>query len=114
MERVRFALQLPSEYHHLVRRAVALGLVVIGAASCATAPRVRWEKAGVSPGEQQRDETDCTSRASLESSVPSAQRVSPTGSTPVDPQVTRVRPLDSTVYEDCMRTRGYERIAPAN
>jgi hypothetical protein len=92
---------------------VALGLVVIGAASCATAPRVRWEKAGVSPGEQQRDETGCTSRANLNTGATSIQRFSTTTSTPVDPQL-RVSPVDSTVYEDCMRTLGYERVAPAN
>ena len=113
MERPRFALQLPSKHRRLVRRAAALGLVVIGAASCATAPRVRWEKAGVSPAEQQRDETDCTSRANLTTGATSTQRLSTTSSTPVDPQL-RVSPVDSTVYEDCMRDRGYERITPAN
>jgi hypothetical protein len=90
-----------------------LGLVVIGTASCATVSRVRWEKAGVSPAELQRDETDCTSRATLDTGATTTQRMSTTTSTPVDPQ-RRVSPVDSMVYEDCMRTRGYERIAPAN
>ena len=94
MERARFALQLPSKPRRLVRQAAALGLVVIGA-------------------EQQRDETDCTSRANLNTGATSTQRLSTTTSTPVDPQLW-VSPVDSTVYEDCMRTRGYERITPTN
>jgi hypothetical protein len=73
---------------------------------------VKWQKAGTSPGEQQRDETDCYSRASLESSAPSAQRVSTTGSTPMDPDTTRVQPFSSTVFEQCMHDRGYERVVP--
>jgi hypothetical protein len=93
-----------------MRRTVALILVAIAGVACSST--VKWQKAGVSAAEQQRDETDCTSRASLESSVPSAQRMSTTGSTPIDPTTTRVAPFDSAVYEECMRTRGYERVAP--
>lgn len=114
MERARFTRQLSGELRHLVRQAVVLGLVVIAAVSCSTASRVRWDKAGVTPAEQQRDETDCTSRASLGPGAPSAQQVSPTSSALVDPQATRVSAVDSTTYEECMRTRGYERVAPAN
>jgi hypothetical protein len=93
-----------------MRRTLALTLVALACVACSST--VKWQKAGVSPGEQQRDETDCTSRASLESSVPSAQRVSTTGSTPIDPTTTRVAPLDAGVFEECMKTRGYERVAP--
>src|SRR5262245_66415353 len=95
-----------------VRRAVTLALVAIVGTSCSSAMRVQWQKAGVSAAEQQRDETDCTSQASRQSSVPTAQNVGVTPGTPVDPQATRVRPFDSVVYEECMKTRGYERIAP--
>jgi len=94
-----------------MRRAVALLLVAIVGAACSAAT-VKWQKTGVSAGEQQRDETDCYSRASVEGSVPSAQRVSTTGSTPMDPQTTQVQPFDSGVFEQCMHDRGYERIAP--
>ena len=93
-----------------MRQALALVLVALASAACSST--VKWEKTGVSAGEQQRDETDCTARASRESSVPSAQRVSTTTSTPVDPQATQVRPFDSGVFEQCMRDRGYERVAP--
>jgi hypothetical protein len=88
-----------------------LMLVAIAGAGCAAAT-VKWEKPGVSTADQQHDETDCTSRASLESTVPSAQRMSTTVSTPIDPQSTRVEPYDPAVFEECMRTRGYERVAP--
>ena len=88
-------------------------MILVAMASAACSAAVKWEKAGGSAAEQQRDETDCTSRASLESSVPSAQRVSTTGSTPMDPQATRVQPYDAGAFEECMRARGYERVAPA-
>jgi hypothetical protein len=90
---------------------MALVLVAIVSVACSAA--VKWEKAGASAGEQQRDEADCTARASRESSVPSAQRVSTTSSSPVDPQATQVRPFDTGVFEACMHDRGYERVAPA-
>ena len=91
-----------------MRRVTVLAFVVIASAACSSA--IRWEKPGVGAGEQQRDETECTSRASRESSVPTAQSVGTTSGTPVDPQRTRIQPYDAGLFEECMRTRGYERV----
>jgi hypothetical protein len=91
-----------------MRRLVTLALVVMAGVSCAAA--IRWEKPGVSEGERQRDETDCTARASRESSVPTASTVGTTPGTPYDPQRARVEAYDAGVFDECMRTRGYERV----
>ena len=93
-----------------MRRVMVFALVAVASASCATA--IRWEKSGVGDAERRRDETECTSRASLEGEVPAAQSVGTTSGTPYDPQRARIRPYDATLFEECMRTRGYER-APA-
>jgi hypothetical protein len=93
-----------------MRRVLALILLAITGAACSAT--VKWEKAGASAAERQRDETDCTSQASRQSSVPTAQNIGVTPGTPVDPQATRIRSFDTTVFEECMRTRGYERVAP--
>ena len=88
-------------------------LVALVGVSCSTA--VRWQKAGVAAADQQRDETECTSLANRETTIPSASTVgsSPTTSTPYyDPQRNRIQTHDATGFEECMRTRGYER-APA-
>jgi hypothetical protein len=91
-------------------RVLTLAVVVVAGASCAAA--VRWEKAGAGDAERQRDETECTARASRESTVPSAQTIGTTPGTPNESQRTRVAPYDPAVFEDCMTTRGYQR-APA-
>jgi hypothetical protein len=91
-----------------MRRMVVLAFVVIASASCSTA--IRWGKPGVGAGEQQRDETECTSLATRESIVPTAQSVGTTSGTPVSSQDIRIQPYDAGRFEDCMRTRGYERV----
>lgn len=96
-----------------MRRLVALALVALAGVSCSAA--VRWQKAGVAPAEQQRDETDCTARADREGTVPTAstRAGSPgAGSPPVDYQRNRIEAYDPGVFEECMRTRGYERVPP--
>ena len=93
-----------------MRRVAVLILVALAGAACAAT--VKWEKTGVDAAERQRDETDCTSLASRQSSVPTAQNVGTTPGTPVDPQATRIRPFDTTVFDECMQTRGYQRVAP--
>ena len=60
-----------------MKRVVLFAFVVVVSASCSSA--IRWEKPGVGESERQRDETDCTARASREGSVPSAQTI---GTTP--------------------------------
>ena len=87
---------------------MVLAFLVIASAACSTA--IRWEKPGVGAGEQQRDETECTSLATRESTVPTAQSGGTTYGTPVSSQETRIQPYDAGRFEDCMRTRGYERV----
>jgi len=87
-------------------------LILVALAGVACTATVKWEKTGVDAAERQRDETDCTSQASRQSSVPSAQNVGTTPGTPVDPQATRIRPFDSTVFDGCMQTRGHQLVAP--
>ena len=91
-----------------MRRALVVAFVVIASVSCSTV--IRWEKSGVGAGERQRDETECTSLATRDSTVPTAQSVGATSGTPVSPQDTRIQPYDASRFEDCMRTRGYERV----
>jgi hypothetical protein len=93
-----------------MKRVMLCAFVVIASASCSSA--IRWEKPGVGESERQRDETDCTARASRESNVPSAQNIGTTPGIPNDPTRTRVQPYDPSVFEECMTTRGYKR-APA-
>ena len=50
----------------------------------------------------------------FETTVPSASTVgtSTTTGTPLDPQRNQIQPHDAGVFEECMRTRGYERVPP--
>jgi hypothetical protein len=93
------------------KRIVVLTVAVMATLGCAAA--VRWEKSGASEAERGRDETECASRASRESTVPSAQTVGTSTGTPADPQRTRVLLTDPAVFDECMKTRGYERVLPA-
>jgi len=95
-------------YRPFMRRVMALALVVIAGASCSTA--IRWEKSGAGDAERQRDETECTARASRESTVSTAQSVGTTYGSPLDSQRTRIQPYDADLFDECMRTRGYERV----
>ena len=91
-----------------MRRVMVLALVVIAGASCSAA--IRWERAGVGGAERRRDETECTARASLEGEVPTAQGVGTTIGTPYDPLRARIRSYDAGLFEECIRSRGYERV----
>jgi len=94
-----------------MRRILILALVVIAGVSCSQA--VRWQKSGISAAEQQRDEADCTARASREASVPTAARVGSGTNPPYDPQQAQVQAYDVNVFAECMRSRGYEQVTPA-
>jgi hypothetical protein len=85
-------------------------LIAMAAVSCSTV--VRWQKSGVSAAQQQQDETDCTGLANRETTISTASTTgaSSTGSTPYDPQRNRIQTYDTAVFDDCMRTRGYERV----
>ena len=89
-------------------RYIAVVAAALALASCGTA--VKWQKPGVSAADQQRDETDCTSRANREGTIPTAGVAGTTTGTPVASQQVRIQPYDVQVFEECMRTRGYERV----
>jgi hypothetical protein len=93
-----------------MRRLVALALTVLVGSGCSTV--VRWEKPGGSEADRQRDETDCTGLASRETTVPTAQSAGTGYGTPTDSQRSRIRTYDASAFEECMKGRGYQRIAP--
>jgi hypothetical protein len=94
-----------------MRRTVvlALTLTALGATACATG--VRWERTGGTEAERRRDEAECAARANRDRSVP-AQRISArSGSRTTEGiEFVTVRDFDSGVFDECMRTRGYERV----
>jgi hypothetical protein len=96
---------------HPTRRLVVLAVAAVSTVGCTAA--VRWEKPGASEAQRQRDETECVSRSSREGVVPSAQTVGTSPGTPTDPQRTRVLTTDPAVFDECMKARGYERVAPS-
>jgi hypothetical protein len=94
-----------------MRRIVVLSVAVIWILGCSAA--VRWEKSGVSDAQRQRDETECVSLASREGTIPTAQTTATSPTTPIDPQRTRVQGYDVVKFDECMKTRGYQQVAPA-
>ena len=94
-----------------MRRIVVLSVAVVWILGCSAA--VRWEKSGVSDAQRQRDEAECVSLASREGTVPSAQTATSSQTTPIDPQRTRMQAYDLAKFDDCMKTRGYQPVAPA-
>ncbi len=89
-------------------RYLAVVVAALALASCGTA--VKWQKQGVGAAEQQKDETACTSLANREGTIPSASTAGTTTGTPVASQQTRIQTYDAQAFEECMRTRGYERV----
>jgi hypothetical protein len=90
-------------------RVPVLILLTLGSAACATG--VRWERSGATEAEQRRDESECAARANRDRSVP-AQRIvtRSSGRTTEGMELVTVRDFDSGVFDECMRTRGYERV----
>jgi hypothetical protein len=73
---------------------------------------IRWEKPGASEADRQKDETECTSLASREGTVTTAQSVAGSAGTPIDYQRTRLEAYNPAVFDECMGTRGYQRVSP--
>jgi hypothetical protein len=89
-------------------RVLALIVVLVGSAACGAG--VRWERAGGTETERRRDETDCAALANRDRSVP-AQRITRAGGrTTESVELVTVRDFDSGVYDECMKTRGYQRV----
>ena len=94
-----------------MRRALllVLSLAALGSAACATG--TRWERSGGTEAERRRDETDCAARANRDRSVP-AQRISARSNrrTTQGIELVTVRDFDSGVFDECMRTHGYQQV----
>jgi hypothetical protein len=90
-------------------RVPVLILVALGSAACVTG--VRWERPGATEAERRRDESECAAQANRDRSVP-AQRIvtRSSGRTTEGMELVTVRDFDSGVFDECMRTRGYERV----
>jgi hypothetical protein len=98
------------DYTRPMRRLAVFVLIALGSVACGAA--IRWEKAGASEAERQKDETECTSLASREGTAPTARDAAASATTPVGYQRTRVEPYNPTVFDECMGTRGYQRVSP--
>jgi hypothetical protein len=90
-------------------RVPVLIVVTLGAAACATG--ARWERPGSTEAERRRDETECAAQANRERSVP-AQRIATRSGGRITESMglVTVRDLDPGVFDECMRTRGYDRV----
>jgi hypothetical protein len=96
-------------YDRLVRRALALTILALGTVACATG--ARWERPGGTDAERRRDEAGCAAQADRDRSLPT-QRVTPLpgGGTVETTERVTARNVDPGVFDECMRTRGYERV----
>lgn len=92
-----------------MRRVLALSLLALWSAACATG--ARWERPGATEADRRRAETECAAQANRDHSVP-AQRIitRPGGRTTEGIELVTVRDFESGVFDECMRTRGYERV----
>jgi hypothetical protein len=89
-----------------VGRVAVVTLLILGVAGCAT---VRWERPGVTDAERARDETECTSLANRDYSVPVQRVMVRAGNrTSESIELETIRDFDSSAFDECMRTRGYE------
>jgi hypothetical protein len=92
-----------------MRRVAVLLLVALGIAACATG--ARWERPGASEAERRRDEAECAAQANRDRSVPAQRIVTRSGGrTTEGVGLVTVRDLDPGVFDECMRTRGYDRV----
>jgi hypothetical protein len=90
-------------------RVRALAFLALWSVACATG--ARWERPGGTEAERRRDEAECAARANRDRSVPT-QRITTRsgGRTTESMELVTVRDFDSGVFDECMRTRGYERV----
>ena len=83
--------------------------MALGAAACATG--ARWERPGGTEAERRRDETECAAQANRDRSVPAQRIVSRSGGRTTESMgLVTVRDFDSGIFDECMRTRGYDRV----
>jgi hypothetical protein len=89
-------------------RDLALVVVLLGSAACGAG--VRWERPGGTEAERRRDETDCAALANRDRSVPAQRTTRSGGRTTESVELVTVRDFDSGVYDECMKSRGYQRV----
>jgi hypothetical protein len=82
--------------------------VALGSAACATG--ARWERPGATEAERRRDEAECAAQADRDRSVPQRTTARSGGRTTESMELVTVRNFDSGVFNECMQTRGYERV----
>jgi hypothetical protein len=91
-------------------RVVGLTLLALGSVACATTG-ARWERSGATEADRRRDEAECAAQANRDRSVP-AQRITTRsdGRATQSVELVTVRDFDTGAFDECMRTRGYERV----
>jgi hypothetical protein len=84
--------------------------LILGSAACA--PGARWERPSATEADRRRDETECTSLASRDRSIPVPRNMSSSSTRAGRDgiELATVRDFEPGVFDECMRTRGYERI----
>jgi hypothetical protein len=87
-------------------------LAVLGCLACAAG--TRWERPGGTEVDRREDETDCASLANRDYSVPAQRIMTGPGGRPADGiELVTVRDMDPSAFDECMRSRGYERVPAA-
>jgi hypothetical protein len=81
-----------------VWRAIVLTLLVLGSAACGAG--ARWERPGMTEDDRLRDEAKCA-----------AIIAQPGGCATEGMELVTVREFDSGAFDECMRTRGYQRVS---
>ena len=90
-----------------------LGLAFLAVSCLACATGARWERPGATEADRRRDETECTSLASRDRSVPTQRIISSSRSGRAQNdniEMATVRDSDPAAFDECMRTRGYQRV----
>jgi hypothetical protein len=94
-----------------MRRAAALTLAILASAACGAG--VRWERAGGTEAERQRDEAECAGLANRDPSIPAQRGTMASSSTrrgSDSMELTTLRDFDTGVFSECMKARGYQQV----
>jgi hypothetical protein len=94
-----------------MRRTLVLPLVIVVSAACGAG--VRWERAGGTEAERQRDETECVGLANRDRSIPTQGGMTTSSSSRRGRdsiELTTVRDFDPGAFQDCMIGRGYQQV----
>ncbi len=90
-------------------RVLALVLLALWSAGCTAGSR--WERPGATEADRRRDEAVCAAQANRDRSVPAQRVIARAGGRITEGmELVTVRDFDSDTFDECMRTRGYERV----